>query len=319
MAIRYDHGYNAKISRIVRNFNQKRNRAYARGFRDLPEMVKVTDLKARYTNRRELNKQLRILSKFSAGRNDILDTIETDGGATSTAWNLQYLKSNEKQARDYFLREYKSVASKVGRFPGERMRLDALRSKIDFLDMDIKYMDQEQFRSYQSAINEYLRHPSVQSRGYRGFLTEVEYVMRVVGLDNKEIKNIMNKINTLTPNQFHRLYEENDLIGKIYDLAYSPTHGGGLKLTSSVDNAREVIDEFKNNIDGIIEEAKKDPISQWDVEDFLKPLTDKDENKYEEMNGKKPLSKMSKKEIYYLKELDKIDPGWWEANVDETK
>ena len=76
MAIRYDPGYNKEIRNVVRNFNRKRNRAYARGFRDLPDLVKVSDLKARYSSREDLNKQLTMLKRFSSGGNEILKAIE---------------------------------------------------------------------------------------------------------------------------------------------------------------------------------------------------------------------------------------------------
>ena len=48
MAIRYDANYNREISRVVKNFNNKRNRAIKRGLKNVPAPIKVSDLKARY-------------------------------------------------------------------------------------------------------------------------------------------------------------------------------------------------------------------------------------------------------------------------------
>ena len=135
MAIRYDSGYNAEIRRVVRNFNSKRKRALAKGFKNLPDIVKVSDLKARYETRTSLNRELRALRQFSKGGKDILKVIENRGGATATAWEFKYLKQNVKEARNYFLRQYKLLAGKVGRFPGERLRIENIIDKINFLSI----------------------------------------------------------------------------------------------------------------------------------------------------------------------------------------
>ena len=132
MAIRYDKAYNAEIARTVKNFNQSRNRAIKRGFKNVPAPMKVSDLKARYTSRQALNKQLTQLRKFSKTKNALRE-IETKGGVTAINWELNYLKSNMKAAKEFFQKEYKLVSSKVGDFPGERMRLDAISKKAFIL------------------------------------------------------------------------------------------------------------------------------------------------------------------------------------------
>ena len=65
MAIRYDAALNAEIRRVVKNFNQKRNRAIKRGFSNLPPTMKVSELKARYEKRPELLRELKLISKFN--------------------------------------------------------------------------------------------------------------------------------------------------------------------------------------------------------------------------------------------------------------
>lgn len=267
MAIRYDANYNAKINRVVKNFNQKRNRAIKRGFKNVPQPIKVSDLKARYTSRRELNKQLTQLTRFSRGGDAVLRKVENEGGATAIKWEFDYLKSNVKAAKKFFADEYRTVAAKVGDFPGERMRLDTITKKLATLDLDLAYMNQQQFNSYRSAIREYINKPKKYAAGYRGFLSEVEAVMRIVGIDEKTIDQFFEKFSVLTPDQFHKLYENSDLIARVYEIAGSPDTPGTIKLNTSKDETKELIDTLLEETDDLIKDAQFD---EKIIEDFVK-------------------------------------------------
>lgn len=302
MAIRYDSNYNAKINRVVKNFNQKRNRAIKRGFKNVPAPIKVSDLKARYTSRRELNKQLTQLTRFSRGGDAVLRQVENEGGATAIKWELDYLKANVKAARKFFADEYRTIAAKVGDFPGERMRLDAIAKKLSTLDLDLAYMSQSQFNSYRAAINEYINKPKSYAAGYRGFLAEVEGVMRLVGIPEGDIDKFFEKFKVLTPEQFHQLYENSDLIGRVYELADSPIYEGGLKLTTSKDETRDLIETLMEETDDLVDMAKQD---FW--------LSKSPEIPKELKGNKIPKSSLTKEKISQLKALG------WDDLIDETK
>lgn len=302
MAIRYDSNYNAKINRVVKNFNQKRNRAIKRGFKNVPAPIKVSDLKARYTSRRELNKQLTQLTRFSRGGDAVLRQVENEGGATAIKWELDYLKSNVKAARKFFADEYRTIAAKVGDFPGERMRLDAIAKKLSTLDLDLAYMSQSQFNSYRAAINEYINKPKSYAAGYRGFLAEVEGVMRLVGIPEGDIDKFFEKFKVLTPEQFHQLYENSDLIGRVYELADSPIYEGGLKLTTGNDEAKVLIETLMEETDDLVDMAKQD---FW--------LSKSPEIPKELKGNKIPKSSLTKEKISQLKALG------WDDLIDETK
>ena len=315
MGIKYDEGFNAEIARRVKNFNAKRQRLYSKGFRDLPEHLKVRDLKARYTNKRELQKELKLLAKFSKRGTEPVERIYTPGGAVTTEWNLQYLKQNVKSAREYFLDRYKIIASKIENMPGERSKLDTLAHKIQILDLDIKYMNQDQFRSYQATIREYLRSPGLQRGGYRGFLSEVEQIMRLLNYPAKDINKFFNTMKQLTPDEFTRMTEESELISRIYELADSPIYTGGIKINTTDDNAKELIDEMLVQADNLIAEAKKKPVYEPDYigsilkeakrTPYLQPELTK-ENKIKR-------SSLTPKEVQDLKALG------WDDLIDETQ
>lgn len=256
MAIRYNKAYNKEISAIVKNFNQKRNRAIQQGFKNVPSKIKVSDLKARYTSRKLMNEQLKLMKEFSAGGNKVLKEVENRGGAESIDWEFKYLKSNERLAREYFVREFKMIGKRIGSFPGERQRLDTIARKINLLDMDVDYMSQSQFNSYRSAINEFIQLPSRQKAGYRGFLSEVDWVMDKVGIDEESRNEVFRKLNKLSPQEFFNMYENSEIVKRIYDLADSPEFGK-MKLNTDIDDAKKKVDSFIESLDILIEQAKR--------------------------------------------------------------
>lgn len=327
MAIRYDANYNAKINRVVKNFNQKRNRAIKRGFKSVPPPIKVSELKARYTTRKDLNKQLDLLSKFAHGR-DVLNRVENQGGATAIAWEFDYLKANEQLARQFFIREYNRIAPKTVDFPGEKMRLDNLKAKIDMLDLDISTMSQNQFNSYRSTINEFINKPKKYAAGYRGFLSQVERVMRYLNFDNNTIDRFFDKFSNLTPEQFNKLYEDSDLISRIYEIADSPQYTE-IKFNTSDEDAEKLLDTLIEETDDLVKKAQNEKMySDFEfVVDRKKPLDNMELDEVIEFSkevrktkvpsrlksNKIPKSTLTKKQINDLKYLG------WDDLIDETK
>lgn len=257
MAIRYTKSYNKEIRQAVKHFNTVRNTLSKRGIKLTPAPLKVSELKARYQTRRELNKELTLLNKVSSSDDRLLKEVETSGGATAVKWQFDYLKLNQKKAIEHFENEKEIELKRTPMFPGERMRLDAIEQKLQYLNMDLEYMNQEQFRSYQSAISEYMATPAKIKGGYRGFLTEVVNVMRLCGYSEDTINNLFKQLKTLAPSEFHELYETSDLIRRVYELADSPTYENGIKLNTDVDDAKDnIIDPLLSRIKYDIQKVK---------------------------------------------------------------
>lgn len=260
MAIRYTPKYNAEIRRVVHNFNQTRKRANEAGYAKskIPNSIKVSELKARYKNRRDLNKELTRLKNFS--RQSLKQIVETEGGAVTNEWNINYLKSHTDAAKKYLNNRREQLEKKIkSGFPGERMALDNVESKLNILNLDLNTLSEQQLRSYQATINEYLNFPKRAEGGYRGFLSEVDFVMGNVGVDEEEKKAFFEKFNQLTPEEFQYIYDNSDLINRIYMLVDSPSHGGGKEITmnASPKAARALIDTLFEEVDGLILEAKE--------------------------------------------------------------
>lgn len=255
MAINYTPDYNAKLRREVQNFNKKRNRAIKRGFTNVPPLQKVSDLKARYTNRNELDRELKRLQSFT--QKDLTNKIENRGGAKAIAWDYQNLKTNAKAAKGYFEREYERVSKRTGRFPGERLYLDNIKAKMDLLDLNLAYMTQSQFNSAKAAINEFSKSIAQKNAEYRGFLSEVDWVMETLNIPNDQRDAFFKKFQGLTANQFLYAYDNNDIIGRVYQLYLKPKDGGEATLNTSEEDAEDLIGTLMEEADDIVEDAKK--------------------------------------------------------------
>lgn len=258
MSIRYSRELNREMSRVVHNFNQNRNRAIKRGLKNIPPLVRVSDLKARYTSRSELNKELDRLSQFKG--DDALKTVETQGGATAVKWEFDHLKAITNEAKKFYDREILSTRRYLAKFPrtrdiGKEERLNELLDKRAFLDLNIMNLNQLDFITYRKTIEGYTESPKYNRRSYRGFLSEVEFVMGNVGIDTETINKFMNNFKVLTPEEFIYLYNNSDLISRIYDLADSPTLGG-IKLNTSVEDAEELINNLLQEQDSLIKQAQ---------------------------------------------------------------
>lgn len=252
MAINFTKDYNREIRRVVKNFNARRKTLSKKGIKLTPAPVKVSDLKARYETRSDLNKELALLNKVSSSSDSLIKQVENAGGATAVQWELDYLKLNEKAAIEYFKREYDLVSKKVGRFPGERTRLDSIAANLEVLNLDLDYMNQEQFKSYRAAIRSYMTIPGKMKGGYRGFLTQIDEAMGQLGYSEEDKRKVFNKLKVLKPHQFHAMYEESDMIDRLYEISGSPKHGSEKGLTTTPKEAKKMIEEFLEEEDELI-------------------------------------------------------------------
>lgn len=254
MAINFTPKENARIRRVVKNFNARSARAGRYGMKVRGATLKVSDIKARHRDSSidELNKELKLLDSFSLKKSK--EQYTNLLGAKAPKWKFEYLKANQEAAKAHFLREHMRVSGELPEFPAERMRLVNITKKINILNKPIDQMNQHELNSYMNAISEYMEVPALQRSGYRGFLTEVESVMTLLGYDQKTQNSFFRKLSKLKPYQFESLYEDNKLIERVYDLADSPVYEHGIKLNTSRDDASRMMETLLEEIDDLVEE-----------------------------------------------------------------
>ena len=257
MEIKFDKSYNNFIRNEVRNFNKRRKTLSKHGIKLTLNPVKVSELKARHVTKESLNKEIAMLRKAGLGKSST-KPITTAGGATTTKWQLEYLDMFRNDAMKYYENEVNTIAGKIGRFPGERLRLDDLKDKLDSLYGDPEIFSEDALKAYQGAIRRYMSIPGKMKGGYRGFLIEVEIAMKNIGYTRREINAVFDKLKELKPYQFHKLYEENDLINRIYELVPSPKHGrSGQRFTTTDEDAEELISAFLEQLDELVGKYKE--------------------------------------------------------------
>lgn len=255
MGIRFDAGYSKEIRDIARNYNKRRNRLIKEGYKNVPRPALVSELKNRYDKRSDLNRELERLKGLKG--KDILQKVETAGGVKVNSWEFDYVKANIKNAKEYFQREYERVSKRVAKYPGERQYLDNIQAKINLLGLDYNYMSKSDFRSTITTIDEFAEYPSIQKIRYRGFLSEVDWVMEKVGYDKEKRDKFFKKFSKLTPSQFLYAYDNNDIIGRIYRLYHKNYGEDEAHLTDTTENVDELLDILTEQADTIVKEAQE--------------------------------------------------------------
>lgn len=307
MAIKFDKAYNAEIRRVVRNFNQKRNRAIKRGYRYLPPKMTVSELKSRYTSRSQLNRDLNALKRFNREGDKALKVVETSGGAKAIKWEYDYLKKNLQYAKEFYDREIEDAARlDTPMMVAKSEYINNLKSKRDYLNLELTELSQSQFRTFRNTINEYLYANERNMNGYRNWMNEVELIMRNLGYDNKTINKFFEGFNELTPRQFLTMYRQSQLVSRIYEL-YIPTKDHSFRLSTTEEDAKDLINTFMVEKDEMIKKAKmQDEIKTQGLEEFVKSLTD-EKLAGRRVDGKAKLQRknLTAEQIKQLEEL-----GW---------
>lgn len=260
MAIRYNKSYNEKINRSVRNFNRTVKRAEEAGIpkNRLPEPIKVSEIKGSFHNRKDVDKLLKQLDKFS--RSSVKSMNKYTNDVRTTEWNYDFVKANQLLAKEYFESEYWRVAERASKFPGERDYLDTISAKIDLLSKDVTELDDVEFQASLRAVNQFINAPSLRKERYREYLHYIEEVMNVVGIPEEEQNKFFKKFEQLTPTQFLYAYDHSDIIARTYELYFKRDKYGDVILNTTTENAEELIDELFSQVDYIIEDAKANSV-----------------------------------------------------------
>ena len=306
MAYKYSPNFNAEIRNTVRNFNKKVVRAENRRMKHVPFQLKVSDLKERFTTENELRKELALLQQFS-----------TKDEATMLNWTKRHLKANQEKAIQYYVDRYKLLAARMEDMPGQANQVKLIDQSLSALEKDLNTMDENEFRQYESAMKGYFEAAGNRRGGYKGYMSQVIEIMKNVGIDEKEINRYIRKVKTLTPDEFTKMWSEDDVVATIYEIADSPTYTGGkLKLHVSQKAARDLVDLLIEQADEAIKKAKQ-PI-EWTYDPFAqleKSIAKHEKYMPVEMTkgGKLKRSTMSPKDVSFFKSR-----GWGDL-IDESQ
>lgn len=257
MAIRYSKDFNAEIKRIVYNFNRKRNRAIKRGMTYVPDKQYVSELKFRYSNKSDLVRELKLLEKFNLMGQEAFEIEQTLGGAKVSRYQIDYLKQNLEQTKEFYDRQIQEAKELFENEPYSMARKDYLfnlQTKRQYLEYDIDYLDESGLQTFRKYIKQAQSYNIKQMTGYRGFLSVIDSAMKTVGYDTQTRDAFFKQLMDLTPAQFVKMYRNSDLINRVYDLVTSPQHGPS-QMNTDEEDARNILDELLNNFEQIKTEA----------------------------------------------------------------
>lgn len=257
MAKQYLPDISKDIRRIVKNFNQKRLRAIQRGYSYVPEKQFVSAIKRNYPTKPQLQSYLKKLAKYNQMGRSAHEIVTTKGGGRISRYNLEFLKSNLKYTRDFFDKEIAEAEILFGDNPYSIARKDYLlnlQEKRNYLNQNIMDLSQSGLTTFTKYMNMALTSESTKAASYRGFMGGIDDIMGNLGYSKQEINALYAKLNNLTPAQFVKMYRQNDIIGRLYDLIPSPAHGKEAINLNDRD-ARVLIDNFLNNFDSMVDEA----------------------------------------------------------------
>lgn len=259
--IRYDPRYNQEINRVVSNFNRKVRRLEKEERELLPSTVSVRDIKDKFTNKRDLNKYLNDLRRFSKRG---AETIVNVGGKDYTRYQIDLFRINLRRERAALDRDIKRSQSMKHRYPVQHdIHLQNLRNRRAKLSESwtelISTKLDEQIGSYFKKLETY--------DNYFEVLFQDAYIM---GYPDEKIEYIKDKLLTLSPTQLMRLLENSPEVQFIFDYYHSLTRQNGLfsgatarklktigvKGKTSEDRAWDAFDSLYNRIDDLVKTYK---------------------------------------------------------------
>lgn len=244
---------NERLRNEVRNYNKRLARLEKAGIKNLPSHQKVSEIKSRYTNVNDLIKEIERLTRFNRS---LITKTNINPETKASDWQIDYIKTNQKAAKEFYEKEYERVNKRVGRFAGERTYLDTLSAKIKLLGKNTESLSSSELRSTIATINEFAENPTRLKTNYRGFLSEVDWVMDKLGYSSEERDAFFKKFNKLTPTQFLYAFDNNDIINRIYNLYHKDYGETEARLTASEEDAEILIESLLEQADSIIKDAQ---------------------------------------------------------------
>lgn len=242
--IRYDSAYNQEISRVVSNFNRKVRRLERAENRLLPSPVKVKDIKDKFSSRRELNKYLNDLRRFSKRGSEEIVTIK---GKEYSRYQIDLFRTNLRRQRRELSRDIKQASSTQHRYPMQHnVYLQNLKNRQETLSRSWAELIDEK---WQSVINQQFHNMEI----YDNYLEVLFQDAYQAGFDPDKAEYIKNRLLELSPNQFIKALEDAPEIKFVFDYYHALTRQSGVTGTQA---SRDAYEQLYKRIDEIVKTYK---------------------------------------------------------------
>ena len=212
---------NAELYRIIKNFNQKRDYHFKKDDASrpyLPEKISIKDIRSDVYSRRDFNKMMNKLKRFSTTGAE--DLISTRGGAVTTKWEKKetVLETKALNLRNLWRKKKLKISVEQGNLSSA--------DELHLQPYDIKALEQksqEEFKKFQEGIEKKLQ-DAYMKEGFetykdnylKGILNQLggnkDLIKLVKGIDAEELFHMT----AGNPDaRINFMYEPQDLLTKI--------------------------------------------------------------------------------------------------------
>lgn len=260
--VRYTKKLNQDIYNTLRRYNNKIDRLRRKQANYiLPQKMTKEDLMESSYTTKELRRQLSNLDKFTQRGAEA--TYTTSGGYSISKYEYDYLRREQRRVKrkiEKELERYQTTAPTVfGKSQGfsfaqmgDSTYLN-LKAKRTTLEKDISKMTRDELLKYRDVLYKLGKNRNYLAEGFRDnyleILTDLGYF---TGYDKEKLKLLKDKLLSLDPESFYRLYENEKAIKVIRDYYPLFTDFTYQSSDSYADDVRNLYDELINNIDEII-------------------------------------------------------------------
>lgn len=264
MAIRYDKKLNQEINRTIKNFNQKIARLEKQERDLLPSKITKKSLKSNVYTRKELQRKLKELQRFSTRGAE--EVITTRGGVRLTKYKLNEIKRENARVKRNITREINRLKVEKPKIFGKKQTSTySEMGDHDFLNLvarrkalekDVNKLSREEFERFTKLVEKTGRNQqymnNIFKENYFDMLTKTAYYF---DYDNEKLAYLKDRLMKLQPNDFLKLFKEDKSVRAILD--YYPVVTNSFNAINPDDIKEDVVnlyDNLINNIDEIVKD-----------------------------------------------------------------
>lgn len=243
MPARFAPSYVAKIKREVRRYQKERSKLIRKGvFENVPEQVSYRDLVSKYYTKREMNKRLKEMSLFTATKATKARTIR---GKATTEYEIQ-------KFRMILGRERKDIERELSRASKKESKLINLLHDRYLRNLEARR--NELSKSWRELIGtragaQVMRYEQNRDTLYSNYIQALFQDANELGFSQAKMDEIIKKLNTLSPRQFERMFNEDSTISYIFNYYQSLTDKN---LVVEKNSALYALETLYNTIDSKI-------------------------------------------------------------------
>lgn len=209
--------YVQSIKKAVRRYQKERSKLIRLGvYENVPEKITFKDLIRRNYYKRDINKALKEMSLFTAGKATKARTIR---GKATTEYEIGVFKMRLGRQRKEIQREIDLI--KGEEWNSARLRHDRYLENLISREKELSanWRDLIGTRAGKSVLN----YEHNREMVYQNYITALFQDAENLDMTKEQVDEMIAKLNTLSPRQFARMFEEDKDISYIFNYYNSLT------------------------------------------------------------------------------------------------